>query len=174
MNYAEYLTRLTKASNTYKSNWQARDASEVTLRNSTLANQNNKSTHQGPGDSCIPCEQNITSSTNVPGRGYNTDYSMSIIANRNAGGMANNDPVWGSAGGVNLITAAEVSTFTYIQPNPTRIPDSKLTICSDTSVKYRAIANTCNAAPAYSGWRNQVPVNSLGVLPQQVYPYPSG
>jgi len=99
---------------------------------------------------------------------------MSIIANRNAGGMANNDPVWGTAGGVNLITAAEVSTFTYVQPNPTSIPDSKLVICADTSVKQRGLANSSNIAAAYSGWRNHVPVNGVGTLPQQVYPFPSG
>jgi hypothetical protein len=173
MNYAEYLRGLTKASNSYKSNWQGRDASEVTLRNSTLANNNNQTTHKGPGDSCIPCENKITSSTNIPGNGYNTDYSMDIITNRNAGGMAANDPVWGTAGGVTLRTAAEVSTLSYVTPNPV-----KTTSCyaSDPGVKFRPIANSSNFIPVYSGWRNHVPVTNTGVLPdfEKKYPYPSG
>ena len=161
-----------KAANTYKSNWQARDDSEVTLRNQARGNANNTRTHKGPNDSQVPCyTPSPLSSTNKPGNGFNTDYSMDSVGNRKAGGTHCADPVWGKAGGVNLIGCDQVTTILAIPPQQT----SNSTSCysADTSVVSRGIADPLRASPPYTGWRNHVPAGLNGQIPQPVYPYPS-
>jgi hypothetical protein len=94
---------------------------------------------------------------------------MDVVSNRKAGCVSCNDSVWGTAGGVNLKTCAEVSTILYVAPNP----GSTSCECADPGVPFHQVADPINASPAYSGWRNHVPVSSTGVLPKQVYPFPS-
>ena len=162
-----------KAANTYKSNWQARDASEVTLRNQARGNSNNKRTHIGPADSQIPCyTPNPLSSTNIPGKGFNTDFSMDIVGNRKAGGTHCLDPVWGKAGGVNLIGCDQASTIRAIPKQET----SKSVSCYAPSpgIYFHQVADPTRASQPYTGWRNHVPGSGYGHLPQPVYPYPSG
>ena len=173
MDFSKYIEMKMKAANTYKSNWQARDASEVTLRNQAKGNTKNTRTHQGPDDSQIPCyTPNPVSSTNKPGNGFNTDYSMDIVGNRKAGGMHCADPVWGRAGGVNLIGCDQASTICAIPKQET----SKSVSCYTPTpgIYFHAVADPTRASPPYTGWRNHVPAGSNGVLPIPVYPYPSG
>jgi hypothetical protein len=173
MDFSKYIEMKMKAANTYKSNWQARDASEVTLRNQARGNANNKRTHIGPEDSQIPCyTPNPLSSTNKPGNGFNTDYSMDIVGNRIAGGTHCLDPVWGKAGGVNLIGCDQVTTILTIPPQQT----SNSVSCyeSNPGVVSKGIADPTRGSPPYTGWRNHVPAGSNGFIPRQVYPYPSG
>ena len=115
MDYGSYLQLKMRATNNYKSNWQARDASEVTMRNRSIATANVSSTHQGPDDSCIPCTvaSHPTSSTNPPNNGFSSDYSSDYsLGMKKAGQSACNDPVWGKSGGVNLKTQSEISKMT--------------------------------------------------------------
>lgn len=161
-----------KAANTYKSNWQPRDASEVTLRRQAIGNAGNKSTHNGVVDSCLPCNLPTPSSTNIPGSGFNTDYSMDVVSNRIAGGTVCNDPVWGKAGGVNLIGCDQVTKILAIPPATTS--NSVSCYSADPGVVQRGIADPLRAFPAYTGWRNHVVARSNGQIPIQVYPYPSG
>ena len=173
MDYSKYIEMKQKAANTYKSNWQPRDASEVTLRNQARGNSNNKRTHQGPADSQIPCyTPNPLSSTNKPGNGFSTDYSMDIVGNRKAGGTHCLDPIWGKAGGVNLIGCDQVNTI-LTNPGP-QTSNSVSCYAPNPSVVNRGIADPIRASPAYSGWRNHVVVSLNGHIPKPVYPYPSG
>jgi len=135
MDYSKYIQMKMEAANTYKSNWKGRDASEVTLRKRDMSSANNTSTHKGPLDSCIPCTLPTLGSTNTPGNGFNTNYSMSIVSNRKAGCAQCNDPNWGASGGVTLKTCAEVSTILYIAPNP----GSTSCACADPGVPFHPI-----------------------------------
>jgi hypothetical protein len=140
MDYSKYIQMKMEAANTYKSNWKGRDASEVTLRNRDISSANNTSTHKGPLDSCIPCTLPRTSSTNPPGNGFNTDYSMDIITTRNAGCVHCNDTNWGTSGGVTLKTCAEVSTILVIPSNPGSTSLQR----GDPGINFRAIKNPCD------------------------------
>jgi len=121
MDYGSYLQLKMRATNNYKSNWQARDASEVTMRNQSIATANVSSTHQGPDDHCIPCTKTLypVSSTNPPNNGHSKDYGADYtIGMKYAGQAACNDPVWGTAGGVNLKSQAEITALSAIPLNP--------------------------------------------------------
>lgn len=120
MDYGSYLKLKMKPANNYKSNWQPRDASEVTMRNQTIACANASSTHRGPDDSCAPCAvvSAPRSSTNRPNNGFSTDYTLENKGNKAAGLMACNDSVWGTAGGVNLKTQAEITALLAVPLNP--------------------------------------------------------
>ena len=70
MNFSEYIKKKAKASNTYKSNWQGRDASEVTLRRGNIANKNNSTVHDGPDNVCCGTTYpGSTVTTTQPGGG---------------------------------------------------------------------------------------------------------
>ena len=121
MDYGSYLAQKMRATNNFKSNWQPRDASEVTMRNRDIATKNVTSTHQGPDDHCIVCvAPTSTSSTNAPNNGFSTDYSMDSLTLKTAGCSHCQDPVWGTAGGVNLKTAAEIAYLTIMPLNPVK------------------------------------------------------
>jgi len=189
MDYSKYIQMKMKAANTYKSNWQGRDASEVTLRRVTIGNKNNSSTHAVPPgvviQSCsTPC------SVQGPGSGYSTDYSMDPIINKTAGCVNCNDPVWGTSGGVNLISCAEVTTILKVPSNPIKgtnltIPNTSSIItysceCADTSVVQRGVEvasdqkNSSTISGKYTGWRNQTVAPNNGSKPSQSIPFPSG
>jgi len=172
MDYSKYIEMKQKAANIYKSNWQPRDASEVTLRRQAIGNAVNKSTHVGVTDTCLPCNIPTPSSTNIPGKGFNSDYSMDIVSSRKAGGTVCNDPVWGKAGGVNLIGCDQVSTI-LAKPSATT-SNSVSCYVANPGVVQRGIADPARASPAYTGWRNHVVAGPNGHIPTQVYPYPSG
>jgi len=172
MDFSKYIEMKQKAANTYKSNWQPRDASEVTMRNQARGNSGNSSVHKGPLDSQIPCYTPTPSSTNVPGKGYNTDYSMDVVSNRIAGGMVCNDPVFGKPGGVTLIGCDQVATILTI-PAPTT-SNSVSCYAASPGVPFHAVADPTRASPPYTGWRNHVRSSGNGHNPQAVYPYPSG
>ena len=168
MDYSKYIQMKMKAANTYKSNWQGRDASEITMRRQAIGNSGNQSTHQGPINVCDK-QFTKTPPTETPGNGFSTDYSMDIVSNKKAGGAMCNDAVFGAPGGVNLISCAEVSTILYVPPNP----GSTSCACADPGVPFHAVVDPVRASPAYSGWRNHVPVTGTGVRPIQVQKYPS-
>jgi len=172
MDYSKYIEMKQKAANTYKSNWQPRDASEVTLRRQAIGNSGNKSTHKGVSDTCLPCNLPVVSSTNVPGKGYNSDYSMDVVSNRKAGCTVLNDTAWGKAGGVNLIGCDQVTKI-LTAPSPTT-SNSVSCYSENPGVVQRGIADPLRATPAFTGWNNHVVSNGNGHIPKQVYPYPSG
>jgi len=121
MDYGTYLSQKMRATNNFKSNWQPRDASEVTMRNRDIANTNITSTHKGPDDHCVICTiPTPLSSTNAPNNGFSTDYSSNPLTLKKAGGTHCQDPNWGTAGGVNLKTPAEIAYLSILPLNPVK------------------------------------------------------
>jgi len=189
MNFGEYIQRKLKASNTYKSNWQGRDASEVTLRHVNMSNKPNSSTHHGPIPDSCSSPNTVCSIPQAPGSGYSTDYSMDIVSNKKAGCTNCADPVWGTAGGVQLKTCAEVNSILKPPSNPVKgtnltIPSTSsiityTPICADTSVVQRGVPNcsdlqsSATISGEYTGWRNQVPASVNGTKPKQFYQFPN-
>jgi hypothetical protein len=106
----------------YKSNWQARDASEVTLRHRDISNANNNvlfagSTHHGPLPEC--CTGNtVRVPLPNPGKGFSTTYSGDIVTLRRAGCVECQDPVFGCAGSVEVKPCCVDSEPTPWQPDP--------------------------------------------------------
>ncbi len=99
MDASRYLREKMRGQQVYKSNWQPRDASEVTLRNNAIAQANNSTTHRGPLPQC--CSDNtIRVPLPNPGKGFSTSYSSQIVSQRIAGCVQCNDPVFGKPGGV--------------------------------------------------------------------------
>lgn len=188
MDYSKYIQMKMEAANTYRSNWRARDASEVTARNQTLAQrENNASQHHGPVLTC-PTGNTKPPAVQPPGNGFSTDFSQDTVTQKPAGCANCNDVNWGSAGGVTLKSCAEVSTILALPANPikrtepiwgqTGTPAEYCVPCADSGVYAGARAlqistNAVKASPAYSGWRNHVPVTGTGVLPLQVPSLPS-
>ncbi len=169
---ASKLTQMRmQAANTYKSNWQGRDASEVTMRNHQMAQKNNSSVHQGPAAAC--CTGGAPNTAIVPpGNGFNTSYQEQVILTNKKAGCANcNDPVWGTAGGVDLQNCSTIATILAVPPNPVK---GSSCYCADPGVPFHATVDCTKVAPAYSGWRNQVPVSDTGTKRIQYPPYPSG
>jgi len=127
----------------------------------------------------------------APGNGFSTDYSMDIVSNKRAGCANCSDTVWGTAGGVNLKSCAEVSTILSVPSNP--IKGTNLTIsptnpiitsycyCADPGVlpNNRGVVvakdevNSTTISGQYTGWRNQVPAPDNGSKRRQVIPFPS-
>jgi hypothetical protein len=180
MDYSKYIENKMKAANTYKSNWQARDASEVTLRRSAMSSKNNSTVHQGPIPTC--CTGSLSpSAPQEPGNGFNTTYSMEIVSQAAAGAVNCCDPIWGTSGGVSLLTCNEVQTILKVPSNPIKgtnctIPSTSSIItytprCADTCVVQRGVVSTLSSA--YTGWRNQVPASINGSKPTQTVPFPS-
>jgi hypothetical protein len=187
MDYSKYIQMKQKAANVYKSNWQARDASEVTLRNAAISNKPNSTVHQGPDNVCGSGSSNTSvpaTPSQAPGNGFSTDYSMDIVSNQRAGCASCQDVAWGTAGGVQFRTCAEVTLFTTPPSNPMKgtnltIPDTDSIITppcvsrNDPGVVQRGFTNCSTVTPAYTGSRNQVPTSGNGQKPLQQYPYPS-
>jgi hypothetical protein len=190
MNFSEYLKRKQKAADTYKSNWQGRDASEVTYRRVNISNKNNSTVHHGPIPTCCEGTFEIPPSQ-TPNSGFSTYYSLDTVIKQRAGCANCNDPVWGTAGGVALLSCAEVSTILTMPSNP--VKGTNLTIspteilikpdcyCADPGVlpNNRGVVvakdqvNSPTISGRYTGWRNQVPAPDNGSQRRQVIPYPS-
>lgn len=172
MNYAEYLRIKQQQQPVYKSNWQGRDASEVTLRNAQRSQADNSSKHQGPANVCCSDGKPPVPRSTSPTNGFSTDYSHQIVSNKIAGCAQCKDPVFGTAGGVEIVTcAAIVSGQIVVPPNPVK---GQGNCCADPGVVQRGVVACSTVSPAYSGSRNQIPVDNKGITPIQYPPYPSG
>ena len=197
MDFSQYIKMKMKASNTYKSNWQGRDASEVTMRRAAISNKNDQRSavvngitvgaHQGPIlPGCTTCTNPRSTS---PINGHSSDYSMDIVSNKKAGCVNCADPNWGTAGGVALLSCAAVQAILAKPNNPIKgtgpIYNSAYPVpitpfpCKGPgivpSAKAAQIESQCGqASPAYTGWRNQVPATGGGHTLIQVPKYSSG
>lgn len=174
MDYSKYLQLKAQGQQVYRSNWQGRDASEVTLRNHQMASQrtsassaNDNNQHQGPANECCPKPGRPTS----PSRGFSTDYTQTRLINKPAGCANCQDPNFGAPGGVVIVGCAEATAISQIPNNPVK---GSGICCADPGVKQRGVVDCAQVSPAYTGSRNQVPTNDKGVLPIQYPPYPSG
>jgi hypothetical protein len=174
MDYSKYLQLKAQGQQVYRSNWQGRDASEVTMRNHQMASQktsasavNDNNQHHGPANECCPKPGRPTS----PSRGFSTDYTQTRLINKPAGCANCQDPNFGAPGGVVIVGCAEAIAISQVPDNPVK---GSGTCCADPGVKQRGVVDCSKVAPAYTGWRNQVPTDNKGVLPLQYPPYPSG
>jgi len=187
MDYSKYIQMKQKAANVYKSNWQARDASEVTLRRVAISNKPNSTVHDGPDNVCCSGSSNTTvapTPPQEPGNGFSTDFSMDIVSNKRAGCASCQDVAWGQPGGITFRSCAEVTLFTTPPSNPVKgtnltIPNTQSIITppcvsrNDPGVVQRGTTICSTVTPAYTGWRNQVPTNAFGQKPLQQYPFSS-
>ena len=166
-----------QAANTYKSNWQPRDASEVTYFNQYRAQKFNSQTHQGPiSPDCCQTPLN-------PNPGFTTNYALSNVVNRVAGCVTCSDSNFGAPGGVQLITCEEAAIINTAPPNPVK---GSSCYCADPGLQTRTSASgpftygnpsPCNLVPGYTGFYPNVPVTgnpATGVTLVQYPPYPSG
>lgn len=149
-----------RATNNFKSNWQARDASEVTMRNRDISSKTATSTHQGPDDNCVVCRNSPLSSTNAPNNGFSTEYSTDSVTLKNAGYNHCEDTVWGTASGVNLKTPAEIAYLCIMPLNPVKSTGAGKVAntqalssivradcySADPGIKFRPIKNPCNTS----------------------------
>lgn len=156
MDFSKYIEMKMQAANTYKSNWQGRDASELTMRKHQMAQKNNSSTHRGPANECCTGGTPPTAKRpSSPINGFSTTYEQSIVSQKVAGCVQCNDPVIGTAGGVQLLTCAEVATILAVPPNPVKGSECP---CADPGVPLHQTYPP-KTIPSYTGWRNQVPAN---------------
>lgn len=122
MDSSTLLKLRTRGQAIYKSNWQPRTASEVTLRRRDISNANNNvlvagSTHHGPLPQC--CSDNtIRVPLPNPGKGFSTTYSSDIVTLRRAGCVDCQDPNFGKPGGVVVQECCVDSAPTPWQPDP--------------------------------------------------------
>lgn len=154
---ASKLTQMrAQAANTYRSNWQPRDASEVTTRKHQMAQSANKSTHKGPeADCCSGGVPNTSQRSSSPSNGFSTNYLQSIVSERVAGCNQCKDPVFGTAGGVVLQNCATVATILAVPANPVKGSQCP---CADNGVPFHQVYPP-KPIPSYTGWFNQVPAN---------------
>lgn len=183
MDYSKYIQMKMEAANTYKSNWQARDASEVTLRKVFLAQTTccegspavRPNIHQGPVlNCCSPVSSNalypkeVPSSTTPPTGGFSTDYALDQPVGRKAGNTVNNDSVWGTAGGVTLKSCDQISTILAIPANP--VKGSQQNCCVSPAAVQRGYVQ--GVPVPYTGALGNIPTDGKGVAVK--YPlYPS-
>ena len=100
MDASKLIKMRTEAANLYRSNWQPRDASEVTQIKAARAAAGNSRIHHGPQSNC--CNDGFTpiigvQSTAQPG-GFSTTYSYDAVRERTTGCTLCNDAVYGTAG----------------------------------------------------------------------------
>lgn len=81
---------------------------------------------------------------------------MDTVGNRKAGGMHCLDPVWGKAGGVDLLRCDAVTTILAIPPQQTS--NSVSCYAPNPGVVNKGITDPVDC-PSYTGWRNHVPTN---------------
>ena len=145
-----------QAANTYKSNWQPRDASEVTYKRQQAANALAYITHKPTVyDQC-------TDGSCAPPRthgGFSTDYSASIVFQKAAGCPQCTDPNWGAPGGHELLTCNEVAQILYVPPNP--VKGEKC--CVDNGKKNNIYPGCDQLKPAYTGANRNIPTDGKGV-----------
>ncbi len=175
MDASKLIEKRMLAANTYRSNWQPRDASEVTMRKVQMSQKNASSTHHGPIIPCCSDDKPPVPRSVSPTNGFSTTYSQEPVFQRKAGCANCNDPNFGAAGGVVLQTCAEVETILANEANPVK---GSSCYCADPGIKRQPFPRDCSIIePAYTGSLNQVPITAserYGHLPKQQYPYPSG
>jgi hypothetical protein len=154
---ASKLTQMRmQAANTYRSNWQGRDASEVTTRKYQMAQSANKSTHRGPeADCCTGGVPNTSKRSSSPTNGFSTNFSQSIVSEKTAGCAQCNDPNFGSSGGVVLQNCSTIATILAVPLNPVKGSQCP---CADPGVPFHQVYPP-KPIPSYTGWYNQVPAN---------------
>lgn len=187
MDYSKYIQMKMQAANTYKSHWQPRDASEVTLRKVYLA-QNTVQTdgdisaarsniHNGPAPVCCatPTDSALfpvqpPNSADVPINGFSTDYSQDQSSGRIAGNTVSLDAAWGASGGVNLIGCDQVETILTVPANPVKGVTQN---CSaDPGILRRAYVQ--GQPVPYTGAFGNIPTGSNATGVAVIYPpYPS-
>jgi hypothetical protein len=184
MNSSKLTEMRAQASNTYRSNWQPRDASEVTLRKNQMAQTANKSTHNGYVDNC--CTVGKPKRSTSPNPGFSSDYSEQIVFQKKAGCANCEDPNFGKPGGVQLLNCNEVYQILELNPDGTPSPLLQNPVkgvscyCADPGIYKQPFPVDCSIVePSYTGSANQVPIikeqgENQGHLPEQQYPYPSG
>lgn len=116
MNSSELLRRRQEAANQYKSYWKPRDASEVTIRNSTKGANYEVRTPPSVGlnnTTCatFPCETGIG-----PGNGFSPDYTNDTVVSAKAACAVCQDVNWSKGGGFTLKTDSEVNAILYDSP----------------------------------------------------------
>jgi hypothetical protein len=143
---ASKLTEMRQqAANTYRSHWQPRDASEVTMRNMLKSAKNAVSTHRGPDAICY--DTSVVPTTQAyPSGGFSTTYTNDVFILRDAGCAVCNDTAYGNEGGVNLLSCAEVSTILQKADNPVKMTPC----CSSTEVVQRGYAICCTNEEDYA------------------------
>jgi hypothetical protein len=177
MDASKLTERRAQASNTYRSNWQPRDASEVTLRKAQQSQKDNSSKHQGPLPQCCSDNKPPVPRSVSPTNGFSTNYSEQIVFQKKAGCAQCHDPNFGAPGGVQLLNCGEVATILAPVPNPVK---GSSCYCADPGIYRQPFPVDCSIIePAYTGSRNQVPIikeqeQNHGHIPKQQYPYPSG
>lgn len=176
MDYSKYIQMKMQAANTYKSYWQPRDASEVTLRKVFQAQNTTgvqtsgalSNLHQGPAAPTC-CPEGIPNSADPPANGFSTDYSQDQTFGRIAGNTICQDPNWNASGGVTLIGCDQVATILTIPANP--VKSSARDCCADPGVVQRGVVT--GVPVPYTGVYNQIPAGSNGVAVGNYPLYPS-
>ena len=133
MDASKRTQMLQEAANTYRSNWQRRDASEVTMRQAFIgqANKNigtptpgdlplfygtSTAVHKGPRNTCPTNGSPIPAAG--PGNGFSTDYTNDYVTGSIAAGVLLNDTAWGNSGGVVLKSCQAASNILSMPANP--------------------------------------------------------
>jgi hypothetical protein len=175
MDASKLIEKRMLAANTYRSNWQPRDASEVTMRKVQMSQKNNSSTHRGPSAECCSDGKPPIPRSVSPINSFSTTYEQEQVFQRKAGCANCNDPNFGTAGGVVLQNCSTVATILERLPNPVK---GASCYCADPGIYRQRFPADCSIIqPAYTGSLNQVPITAseqFGHLPKQQYPYPSG
>lgn len=136
---ASKLTQMRmEAANTYRSHWQPRDASEVTMRNMLKVAKDAMSTHRGPATACYGSSV-VPTTQAYPSGGFSTDYTLDPLILRGAGCAVCNDTSYGQEGGVILKNCNEVSTILQKADNPVKMTPC----CTSTEVVQRGYAICC-------------------------------
>jgi hypothetical protein len=154
-----------EAANVYRSNWKPRDASEVTLRNGSIAANTGYARNQGPLPQC--CAGSFGNDI-VPNKGFTPSVLNVNIAEQAAGCASCADVNWGKSGGVRLKTCEEVNTILTRPLNPVK---GQGLCCTSTEYISPKRDKGCPTIPSYTGWLNHIPTNGEpGHI--QVYPLP--
>jgi hypothetical protein len=174
MDASKLIEKRMLAANTYRSNWQPRDASEVTMRKVQMSQKSASSTHHGPITECCSDGKPKVARSTSPTNGYSTTFSQEPVFQRKAGCANCNDPNFGAPGGVTLQSCAEVETILAKEANPVK---GVSCYCADPGIYKQPFPADCSIIqPAYTGARNHVPITAserYGHLPNQQYSYPS-
>jgi hypothetical protein len=158
MNSSELLRRRQEAANQYKSYWKARDASEVTMRNSAkpmavVPLSNYKPTVPYAGTTVVMDGQSTAGRVQCdtaqgPGNGFSPDYTYSTALSKSVSCAVCTDIGWSAAGGMSLQTCAAMSNIIASSPaNP--MPGLRTvqnTTNSNSSQQYQGNCPPNNAA----------------------------
>jgi hypothetical protein len=168
MDASKLIKMRAEAMNLYRSNWQPRDASEVTQIRAAKASAQgcvlNTPTHVGPQTGC--CPPGAVRSDAQPG-GFSTTWSYDAVRDRKVGGAYCNDSVYGTAGTRVLKTCDEIyailgrdASGNLLESSKNPVKGATQNCCYSTEVVQRGITGNCEVGPcppAYTGYMNHVP-----------------